>query len=172
MRYFIYVLCAALLGWFIYLCRRVFLPRVSGQIGVYRAITPVQMIFITTFFGVLLSVAAFAANAGAGAWCITGCILGAAGMTAWVAAKGIPQNVAFFEQGMALQELFGPLRQYSWDDIAACTKKNESVRGRISYHYVMYRLILPDRVLRINSGEEAGRTFLQILEQKRPDLKA
>lgn len=172
MKYLVYVLCAALIGWFIYLCRRVFLPRIPGQIGAYRAITPVQLIAITAFFAVLMTVAACAANAGGAAWYITGCILGLAGLAGWMAAKGIPQNVAFSEQGMAMHDLFGPMRFYRWEDITACTTRNESMRGRISYHYVMYCLTLPDRVLRINSGEEAGRELLQVFERCRPDLKA
>ena len=171
MKYLVYVLCAVLLGWFLYLCRRAFLPRIPGQTGVYRAITPVQLIAMTVMIGVLLTVAAFAAEAGGGAWCMTGCILGISFFVAWAAARSISQNVVFSDGGIGLFDLFGPLRQYCWTDITACTKRNESLRGRISYHYVMYYLTLPDRVICINSGEEAGRVFLQMLEKKRPDLK-
>ena len=168
MKYFVYLLCVSLWGWMVYLCRRAFLPRIPGQIGIYRAITPVQMIAMTAFVGMLLTVAAFAASEGGAAWFITGCILGIAGLPAWATGKSITQNVVF----LSYRGLFGPPVTYRWEDVSACTVRREETRGRFSHFYDMYRLTLPDRVLAISNSEDAGRALLQVFERKRPELQA
>ena len=163
--------CVLVFLYTVYLVTRMRLPRIPGQIGQYGP-------------GLGAGIGVLIANSG---------LLGFAGWAAlekaiipWAVCVAMPciycwmvsRNlyvVAFSEQLIVVRDLFGAPVAYRWEDVTACTKRNEMMRsgGRPSftYNYVMYSLTLPDRVLRINSGEEAGRLFLQVLERRRPDLQ-
>lgn len=170
--YLLVAICVLLFIYTVYLVTRMRLPCIPEQIGQYGP----------------------GLGAGIGVLMINSLLLGFAGWAAlektmipwavsvllaciycWMVSRNL-YVVAFSEALIVVQELFGPPVAYRWEDVTACTKKNETVRsgGRPSftYNYVMYSLTLPDRVLRINSGEDAGRLFLQVFERKRPELRA
>lgn len=166
--YLMIAMCVLLFLYTVYLVSRLWMPRIPEQIGLYSPGLGAGL-GVLMINGMLLSFAVWAALEKA--WIPSVVFLLLPGIYGWMVSRTV-QIVAFSEKLVVVWELFGPPVAYRWMDITACTKKNESVRGRISYNYVMYSLTLPDRVISINSGEEAGRAFLQVFERKRPDLKA
>lgn len=165
------VVCGLVFLYTVYLVTRMRMPSFPEQIGQYGP-------------GLGAGIGVLIANSG---------LLGFAGWAAlekaiipWAVSVAMPciycwmisRNlyvVAFSETQVVVRGLFGPPAVYRWEDVKVCTKRNEMMRsgGRPSftYNYVMYSLTLPDRVIRINSGEEAGRLFLQVYERKRPELR-
>lgn len=166
--YLMIAMCVLVFLYTIYLVTRLWMPRIPEQIGLYSPGLGAGL-GVLMINGMLLGFAVWAALEKA--WIPSVVFILLPGMYGWMVSRDV-QIVAFSEVLVVVRELFGPPVAYRWEDITACTTRNESMRGRISYHYVMYRLTLPDRVIRINSGEETGRAFLQVLERKRPDLKA
>lgn len=164
-------LCALIFLYTVYLVTRMRLPRIPEQIGQYGP-------GLGAGIGVLIANSLLLGFAGWAAlekafvpWAVSvllSCIY------CWMVSRNL-YVVAFSEDLIVVRELFGAPVAYRWEDVTACTKKNETVRsgGRPSftYNYVMYSLTLPDRVIRINSGEDAGRLFLQVSERRRPELK-
>ncbi len=172
MTYLLVLICILVFLYTLHLAARCWMPRIPEQIGQYAP----------------------GRGAGLGVLCVNSLFLG---LAVWAALEGavilwapftlltviycwlVSRNlyvVAFSEMLVVVRGLFGPPVAYRWEDFTGCTNKNESVRtnGRMSftYNYVMYDLTLPDRVLQINSGEDAGRLFLQVFERKRPELQA
>ena len=165
--YLMIAICVLVFLYTIYVVTRLWMPRIPEQIGLYSPGLGAGL-GVLLINGMLLGFAVWAALEKA--WIPTVVFIPVPGLYVWLVSRHV-QTVAFSEKLVVVRELFGPPAAYRWEDIAACTKKNESMRGRVSYNYVMYCLTLPDRVIRINSGEEAGRAFLQVFERKRPDLK-
>ena len=165
--YLMIAICVLVFLYTIYVVTRLWMPRIPEQIGLYSPGLGAGL-GVLLINGMLLGFAVWAALEKA--WIPTVVFILLPGLYGWLVSRNV-QIVAFSEKLVVVRELFGPPAAYRWEDIAACTKKNESRSGRVSYNYVMYCLTLPDRVIRINSGEEAGRAFLQVFERKRPDLK-
>ena len=170
--YLLIAICVLVFLYTVYLVTRMGMPRIPEQIGLYApGIGPALGVLLIN--SLLLGFAAAAALKEA--WIPSVLFILLPSIFACLVSRDV-QIVAFSETLLVVRELFGPPVAYRWEDIAACTKKNETVRstGRglgFTYHYVMYCLTLPDRVVRINSGEEAGRAFLQVFERKMPELK-
>ena len=163
--------CIMVFLYTVYLVTRLWMPRIPEQIGPYGPGLGAGM-GVLLMNGLLLSFAGWAALEKAVIpWAVVVMI---PTMYCWMVSRNL-YVVAFSETLLVVRGLFGPPVAYRWEDVTACTKKNESMRsgGRLSftYNYVMYRLTLPDRVVRINSGEEAGRLFLQVFERRRPELR-
>lgn len=93
------------------------------------------------------------------------------GIYCWLVSRNL-FVAAFSEELLAVRELFGPPSVYCWEDVTACTKRHDEGRGRYNYPHDVYTLTLPDRLVRISDSEDAGRALLQVLERKRPDLRA
>lgn len=169
--YLMFFLCVLMLVYTGYLVTRLRMPRIPAQLGQYAPGfgAGIGVLLMNSF---LLTFAVWAALEKAVIPWAASTLM--AGIFAWMVSRDV-QIVAFSEDVIVVRELFGAPKAYRWEDLTACTKQNETVRsgGRPSftYNYVMYRLTLPDRVLRINSGEEAGRLFLQVFERKRPELR-
>lgn len=154
-----------------YLVTRLWMPPIPEQIGQYSPGFGAG-IGVLLINGLLLGFAVWAALERVWiAWAVSALL---AGLYACLVSRDV-QIVAFSEELIVVRELFGPPVAYRWENVTACTKKNETMRTngrmRFTYNYVMYRLTLPDRVVCINSGEEAGRLFLQVFERKRPELR-
>ena len=154
-----------------YLVTRLWMPPIPEQIGQYSPGLGAGIGVLLINSG-LLTFAAWAALEQVWvAWAVTTLL---AGLYAGLVSRDV-QIVAFSEKLIVVRGLFGAPVAYRWQDVTVCTKKNETMRSggrpRFTYNYVMYRLTLPDRVVRINSGEEAGRLFLQVFERKRPELR-
>lgn len=163
--------CVLLFLYTAYLVTRLWMPPIPEQIGQYSPGLGAGIGVLLINSG-LLTFAAWAALEQVWlVWAVTTLL---AGLYAGLVSRDV-QIVAFSEELIVVRELFGRPVAYRWADVTACTKQNETMRttGRPSftYNYVMYRLTLPDRVVRINSGEEAGRLFLQVFERKRPELR-
>ncbi len=164
--YLMIAVCALLLLYTVYLVTRLRMPRIPEQIGLYGPGfgAGLGVLFINSL---LLYFAVWAALEKV--WIASVVFILLPGIYAWLVSRDV-QIVAFSETLLVVRELFGPPAAYRWEDVAACTKRREEV-GRHRIPYDMYHLTLPDRVVRINSGEEAGRLFLQVLERRRPELR-
>lgn len=163
---------AVLFLYTLYLVSRCRMPRIPEQIGQYGPGLGLGLI-VLLMNSLLLGFAVWAALEKAVIpWTVSALL---PGVYCWMVSRNL-FVVAFSEQQLVVRVLFAPPVEYRWEDVTACAKKDESLRsgGRpnFTYNYVMYSLTLPDRVLRINSGEEAGRLFLQVFERKRPELRA
>ncbi len=169
--YLLVAICVLLFLYVVYLVTRLWMPRIPEQIGLYSPGLGAGL-GVLLINSLLLYFAVWAALEKV--WIVSVVFILLPGIYAWLVSRNV-QIVAFSETLLVVRELFGPPVVYRWEDVKACTKKNETVRsgGRPSftYNYMMYRLTLPDRVIRINSGEEAGRLFLQVFERKRPELR-
>ncbi len=164
-------ICILLFLYTVYLVTRMWMPRIPEQIGQYGP-------GLGAGIGVLIANSLLLGFAGWAAvdkaiipWAVSALL---SCIYCWMVSRNL-YVVAFSEALIVVRELFGPPVAYRWEDVTACAKKNETVRsgGRPSftYNYEMYSLTLPDRVIRINCGEEAGRLFLQVFERKRPELR-
>ena len=163
--------CVTVFLYTVYLATRMWMPRIPEQIGLYGP-------GLGAGIGVLIANSLLLGFAGWAAlekalvpWAVSvtiSCIY------CWMVSRNL-YVVAFSEKLIVVRDLFGPPVACRWEDVTVCTHENETIRsgGRMSftYNYVMCRLTLPDRVLHINSGEEAGRLFLQVFERKRPELR-
>lgn len=169
--YLLVAICVLLFIYVVYLVTRLWMPRIPEQIGQYSPGLGAGL-GVLLINSLLLSFSVWAALEKV--WIAWAALTLLASIYACLVSRDV-QIVAFSETLLVVRELFGPPVAYRWEDVKACTKKNETVRsgGRPSftYNYMMYRLTLPDRVIRINSGEEAGRLFLQVFERKRPELR-
>ena len=163
--------CVLVFLYTVYLVTRMWMPRIQAQIGQYGPGLGAGVGVLIANSG-LLGFAAWAALEKALIlWAVLAllpCVF------CWMVSRNL-YVVAFSEQLIVVRDLFGAPVAYRWEDVTAYTHKNETIRSSrrmsLTYNYVMYSLTLPDRVLRINSGEEAGRLFLQVFERKRPELR-
>lgn len=172
MTYLVYALCALIVLWTVWLFIRWPMPRIPGQIRVYRQNADGLFILIAVLLinGLFIWLSVLAADAEA--WFVCPAPLSAAIVTCGVMSQSIVCSIVFSEEELAVRGLFGPLHTYRWADVSACTVHMESVRGRFAHDYDMYELTLPDRVIRISGAEDSGRELLQVFERRRPDLKA
>lgn len=155
--------------WMLYLCRRSVMPRLPGQLGVYRVPSPGAAIGVTLMNTMLIG---FAIAAAKEALPMSAIMLAVAVMYTWLLSRNGLLSIAYSEGEIAVRDLFGPMHVYCWADVSAYTVRREETRGRFSHTYDMYRLTLPDRVLTISNAEDAGRALLQVFEQGRPEMKA
>ena len=169
MRYVAYIFSGLLMLWMLYLCRRSIMPRLPGQLGVYRRAGLGAVVAASLMNAVLVG---FAIAAAEEAWQMSAVLLAAAAMYAWLLSRYGMLVVVFSEEELAVRGLFGSVQMYRWEDVSAYTVQREETRGRFSHTYDMYRLTLPDRVLAISNAEDAGRALLQVFERRRPDMNA
>lgn len=171
MEYLVYALAVLIILWMIWLCIRWPMPRIPGQIRVYRqdADSLGALVAVLLLNGLFIWLSVMAAKAGV--WFVLPVTLGAAMASCGLMSHSIVRSIVFSEEELALRGLFGPLQTYRWEDVSAYTVHREETKGRYSHTYDMYRLTLPDRVLAISNVEDAGRELLQVFERRRPDLK-
>lgn len=170
MQFLTIALSAVILLWLAYLLRRSFMPRIPGQIDIYRRIPPAGIVAVSLADALLLGFGAAAALEEA--WVVTAWILSLAALYAWLITRPGLLLAAYSEEGLTVRGLVGPSKTYRWADISAYTARTELTGGRHRFPVKIYRLTLPDQVVDINGSTDAGVRVLQVLERQRKDLKA
>ena len=159
----------AILLWLAYLLRRSFMPRISGQIGVYRRIAPTGIVVVALVDAFFLGFSIAAALNGV--WIAAVPFLGLAAVYAWLITRPGLLIVAYSEAALTLRGLSGPAETFRWADVSSCTIRTEIIGGRHRFPMDFYYLTLPGRTIEIPGGTDAGIQLLQVFERQRPDLR-
>lgn len=171
MKILLWVLCALNVLWMLWLCIRWPMPKIPGQIRVYRQDSDGLGVLSAVLLinGLLLFLAFMAAEDGV--WFACPVLLGAVMIFNGIISRSMVRSVVFSEEEFAVRGLFGPLHTYRFTEVSACTVRREYTGKHHRVPFDLYRLTLPDRVLEISNMEDAGRELLQVFERQRPDLK-
>ena len=153
-----------MLLWLAWLLRRSYMPRIPGQIGMFRRIAPAGIVAVALVDAFFLAFGI--AMALHDAWVATVLFLLMAAMYAWLITRPGLMIVAYSEEGLS-----GPAETFRWADVSACTVRTELTGGRHRFPMAVHCLTLPGRTIEVPGGTDAGIRFLQVFERQRPDLK-